>query len=824
MNLFLNPDFEYLPFASSRTGNRTGYHAGSIACWNQDAYGDAEAWRAARNGLFRPVIPVNNVVVIHAGKRLSQFMLLTEIGLDHGDRMSLSVYGFQKANDVLQVNLHLMRVDSASGEWSPEDYGQIDKRKFPKHARGELIRDPTYSMKSGQAGDFEVKIENTEIIGAFTESREKSTDQPNTIGVMVEFVNISQDQDVWIYSPCLTRGAKALNRLPVARSLPTAYRHIPKTISKLMRGDPLHILIMGASGDRGSANPPLYLYDEDPKSPTFKQPIAGGRFDGKLVGHPEWDAYINNWAIYFSYGGRLRQALMQKFNYPINKLLLNYMAVDGYKLWEQHSGLADFAVLNVPPEDSGAAASLGSKSYPLPKEAAAVAVNDAAKSQGWRELYPDIFARPGGVGPDLIIFGGCQLAGPGDDAAIEGAVRWFQRHYPDAEFIFQIMNNTPGNLTGASGYLMEMALRYQIPYGDFGRILDLTTRHCNGYALTTDGHVQAAGHYLFFKQLEQIFDVTGPIKPGIEQLHLPSRMNPDTVGWEGDMVTYTPPHPRLRERKAFILEDTVVNLWATNVKGIRMDGKPVLEPSVGGPLKSFQDIGIRNIRRTTFMTPGELTLGDRHIIELEGPNATFAAVDAKVILNRRWIGVESLMWKKEGSLSKPFVSDWGAPYGSNQILLVAGTKASIMVPGTDFSVAYAEQPQGGKLRVMVDGAEAIVLPTNIAFKPVAGKELYLENRRGIRGLPYGLHRVEVQAIDGAVAILGLFTYDTRANRANERVLRGEAGPGDMVSFDKFNATPLVVTTGKLQVLPDDISPSGVKFSGDGKGCYEIIGE
>ena len=43
--------------------------------------------------------------------------------------------------------------------------------------------------------DFEVKIENAEIVGAFTESPDKSNDQPNTIGVVVEFMNLSADKD-----------------------------------------------------------------------------------------------------------------------------------------------------------------------------------------------------------------------------------------------------------------------------------------------------------------------------------------------------------------------------------------------------------------------------------------------------------------------------------------------------------------------------------------------------------------------------------------------------------------------------------------------------
>ena len=138
-----------------------------------------------------------------------------------------------------------MRLDSAAGDWSPADFGQSDRRRFPKHSRGELVRGPSYTALSGKERDFEVKIENVEVVGAFTEDPDHSTDQPNTIGILVEFVNRSKDADAWIYSPCLARSPVALNRLREARPLPTYYRGIPRTVQKLWRGEPLHILVIG---------------------------------------------------------------------------------------------------------------------------------------------------------------------------------------------------------------------------------------------------------------------------------------------------------------------------------------------------------------------------------------------------------------------------------------------------------------------------------------------------------------------------------------------------------------------------------------------------
>ncbi len=795
-NLLLNPGFGFHCFENSRKGTTDSAHSGAVACWNQEAYGDAEVFRAPRVKNFRTAFPVENIVVIHPGKRFYQFSLLAETGLDHGDHVSLSVHGFQTAKDTLQAAVHLMRVDSQSGEWSAPN----DARVFPKHSRGELVKGKSYTAISGEGNHFQIKIENAEIVGAFTESADKSTDEPNTIGLMVEFVNRSQDQDVWIYAPCLHRGAKAESRLAETRPLPQHYRGIPRTIQKLWRGEPLHIIVMGSSIDRGSANPRQFLYDEDPASPTYKQPISGSDFEGAKVGHPEWDDYIAWWQHYFMYGGRLRRALMQKFDYPIDKLLLNTMACDGSSISEAHSGLAEYASLSLPPDPG---------------------LNGHRSGKTWQQLYPALFERPEGPRPDLVIFGSGaneKVDGADELALFEGALRWFQRHYPDTEFLFCMWQNRE-SYTASTGYLSELSLRYQIPNIDFGRVFHLTTRYANSYALCPrDGHPQAAGHDLWARQLERAFDVVDPVQPGIAQLQLPERINPNTVGWEGEMQTYNADSPRIYKKNSFILDDTVVNLWAGAKEGpvgIRIDGKEQ-------PGSRRLPMARRDLRNSTFAT-GLLLLGDRHIVEVTGAGANLIAVDAKTALERQWTGVESPRWRLDGLPIEDFGSACGAPFGSRQAVIPPGKTVEIELAGTDFSVAYVDGEHGGKMKVEVDGRLMLETPTDRAFTTASGESLYLENRRAVRGLPYGVHTLRISAADASVALLGAFTYDTRANRRHERVQRGTAYPGERIKFSApFKARPLVLVTGGLKA--EKVIESEVQFAGEDAGGYEIVGE
>lgn len=812
-NLLLNPSFAFHSFDGSRTGVAGTFRSGSVACWNTETYGDIEVVRSTRTTALRTQYPTDGVVRLRPGKKLSQFALLCELELDHGDCVSLSVRGRQEKPAALQATIHSLRLDNQMGTFS----NPPDARVFPKHSRGELVRGPSATVAADRAGDLHIKLENVEIVGSFTESADASDDKPNTIGVLVEFENRS-DADVWLYAPCLTRGSIARERLPVFRDAPEIYRGIPRTIQKLWRGEPLHLIVMGSSIDRGSANPRMALYDEDPASPTFKQVLsAGGDFDGAKVGHPEWNDYIAWWQHHFMYGGRLRRMLMQKFDYPIDKLLLNTMACDGSSVGESHSGLLDYAELKLPPSP---------------------ALNGHREGKSWRELYPTIFSRPEGLRPDLVIFGSGaneHIDGADEVAVFEGAIRWFQRRYPEVEFVFCMWQNREGYSPNPP-HLAELSLRYQIPVIDLGRKLSLTTRHCNSYALCPkDGHPQAAGHFLWAKQLETAFDVVGPISPGAAQRRLPQRISPYTVSWEGDTTTYDAESRRIKGHRAVVLDDTMINLWAKakgkdDLVGIAIDGV-VAQGSRRRPSVR------RDVRNSTFAA-GRLSLGDRHIAEVSGTDAELIAVDMKTALNRRWLGVESSFWgvprdasgradSANGVTSETirFESAWGAPYGTRQRILAAGQAVEIDVPATDLSIAWVDDPQGGVLSAVVDGAEMLKVRTNQPFKHADGEVTFMENRRGIVGLPYGKHRVLITAEEGPVRLLGLFAYDTRANHDHERVVRGYATPGERISFSSpFRARPLTFVTGGLQIDGRALQTDSVLFEGTGPGSYEIIGE
>jgi hypothetical protein len=320
--------------------------------------------------------------------------------------------------------------------------------------------------------------------------------------------------------------------------------------------------------------------------------------------------------------------------------------------------------------------------------------------------------------------------------------------------------------------------------------------------------------------LERAFDVADPVESGVAQLQLPERVSPYTVGWEGEMRTYNAADPRLHGGTGMILDDIAVNLWASTKDpqvGVRVDGQPT---TVG----RFTSLARRDDRNSTFAT-GRLSLGDRHVVEVTGAETRLVAVDAKGAVSRRWLGVDHSGWQRGELKAVPFTSQWGAPYGARQLVLPAGGSVEIDLPGTDFSVAFVDQPDGGTLKVDVDGKEALSYATNTPFATADGKQTFLENRRGVRGLPYGQHTLRVRAVGGTVALLGTFSYDTRANRSHERVERGNAEPGEELIFAApFRARPVVVCTGGLRIQPSELHPDRLRFGGTAPGSYEIVGE
>lgn len=746
-NLLRNPAFEFHPLASVEDKTRSG----AVACWNSDAWGDVEA-RRQPNGDVHPPAKFN-AVMIKPGKRLWQFMTLPEIGCGNGDSLSLSVKGFQESGGALLAKLCVMRIESQGGTWSPKDFGCADSRTFQRHGRGELVRDPVKEVRSGpNGGEFNVKIEDLNVEGETKRTATASPSHDNLAGVLVEFKNVSTSAPVWIHSPSLTFGPKATGELNPTRGIPTFYRKIPRTIAKLVNGEPVHILTLGSSVDRGSANPRLYLYDEDPKSESFKQPLCDIRaFDPEMVGRPDLKGYVPWSQHYFMCVGRLRLSLLEKFNRPVNEFLLNVMATNGSSIGESHSGFSDYCEFRFPPS----------------------ADTNGNEGESWLKLYPKLFEK-GRPTPDLVVFGhghNERIDAPDTAAAYEGAIRWFQRHYPDVEFVICMFRNEPEN-KGSPVYthMPELAERYGIPYIDFPKICGGLQKTCNIFSLTPDGgHPQAATHYIWFKQLEQAFELPNKLEEGIEQRHLPERYNSYAYGWEGDMVQFKPGDPRL-VGKAMIVEDCQFNIWVFIKKDQKRGGgkeRVKFKARIDGEVKSkYAGNGYPNpgrLLRNSTLVYGRLSLGDRHIVEVVGPGAKIDCADCKVCPNRRFYPVTSPKWNGAKILSD-FDSKWGAPYGDKVATLKPGDSLAIEARATDVSIAYVDQKDGGTLTVTVDGDEKRALKTNVPFIDADGNARYLENRKGVTGLPFGDHKVTVTASNGDVQLLGLFSYDTNTTQ------------------------------------------------------------
>lgn len=733
-NRLVNPGFQFSSFNDSRTAKATGFRSGSIPFWDQEAYGDAEVYRAPKNPVARPQAPVDGVVVLQPGKSLRQFRLLSEAGLEPGDAVTLSVQGHQAQPQTLRASVNAMRLDRQDGEWKPSEFGQRDARTFPRQARGEMTPVEIVAKNADAAGDFTLTIPDIKIPG--------DAAQNDFIAVEVVFQNIS-DAPLSIYAPALEKPGGE------AGEMSEAYRHLPRTISKLRRGEPLHVVVMGSSIDRGSANPPLYFYDENPDSPTFKQPVSPSTaFDGAKIGHPEWNDYFGWWQHYFSYTGRLKRALMRRFDYPVDGLLFNIMACDGSSIDESHSALAEWTDFRSPPNEE----------------------NGHRTGKTWAELYPKLMARPHGPQPDLVIFGSGaneKIDGKDEIAAFEGAIRWFQRHYPDVEFVFCMWQNNE-SYTPNTGMLKELSLLYGIPFVDFGRMLHLATRHVPSELLTPkDGHPQAAAHDLWARSLESAFQPRDPIGAGFPQQFLPARANDYTIGWEGEMTTYAADSPRIRKGAGFLLDDTVVNLWANSAEQkvkVLINGKDSTSEEFENNSR-LRPYDHRDPRNSTFVI-GRLPLGERHLLEVGG-DAKITAVDAKTALNRAFHGVEQKDWSLPRA-AVPFHSEWGAPYGSQKVTLHPGEKAVLEWVGTDCSVAWVSQENGGTLIAKINDTEKKRTATKEPTVLASGEALHMENRFAIRHLPYGKHRLEIEAEGGNVDLLGTFSYDTRPHLAAQR--------------------------------------------------------
>ncbi|MFA6930941.1 MAG: hypothetical protein WCT05_11490, partial [Lentisphaeria bacterium] len=740
-----------------------------------------------------------NGVKIEPGKRIYQFFTLPEVNLIPGDPLSLKFYG----TPGIKATVRLLKFDSETGTWSPKDFGLADQRSFPKHARGELVSAEAKEICIQEAKENAPRtqaavLESIRIKGMFSDKNVSDSEAVFVAGLEVEFANVS-DSEAWVFAPSLIKSEKASDAIGELRETPDFYRYIPRTIQKLWKGEPIHIIIMGSSIDRGSANPPMYVYNEDSASPDFKKPLCdayNNSFSSAMLGRPELDEYFAQPRHYFSYGGRLKRELMNKFNLPADKILLNFMAADGSCIGESHSGLQAYCSLAIPPNPE---------------------LNGHKSGKTWQELYPALFTRPGGPGPDLVIYGGGaneKTDTPNEIAVFEGAIRYIQRNYPGAEFLFCMFQNQ-GGYTPNPGDLQAISLRYQIPFMDFGLIGDLVNAFSNRYAqVPADGHPQAAGHYLWFKQLEKAFECSDPIAVGQAQLHLPERIHPNTYGWEGEIVSYRSGSPRLFRPNAFILDDTVFNCWGSfkeEKSVVLVNGK-----EVGTPRRSFPNID----RRNSLFRFGNLQLGERYVVELAASEAAFTGFDTKICPNRQFLCISSPLWRGDKKETQQYASQTGFPYGERSLTLEAGQEIEITAIGSDFSVVWVDAENGGRLQASIDGEDVFDVSTAEPCKFSDGTTLFMENRKGILNRPYGAHTLKFTAQGAAVQLMGLYVYDARSNRANERVLRGYAVPEANVHFNpSFKAVPLVNSSCPVE----QIDATQVKF-GDGSGFYEIIGE
>lgn len=794
-NLLKNPEFNFHAFVDHREGKADSHTFNNVAFWNTDAWEDITVTRKSHiDQTIRPSYSAHNIVSIGPGKKFRQFFTLPETSLAHGEKISLFAGGFQKTPEALKASIKLMKLDCEEGTWTPGDFGCADKRTFQKQSRGECVVAKSYETTSDKTGAIELKINAAEIIGKITEE-DASDENINTIGICVEFENMSKDSPVWLYSPCLAKSDTALTHLPSARPMVAYYRNIPRTIQKLWKGETLHIMIMGSSIDRGSANPPLYLYDEDPDSPDFKQPLSKRLFQASKINRPDLEGHFGRWNHFFSYGGRLKLELMRKFNLPASKICLTFMACDGSCVGEAHSGLKKYFSLSLPPSEGMTGHGDGTE---------------------WEELHPALFKRPQGPAPDLVIFGSGaneKTDTPDEVAVYEGMIRWIQQHYPNTEFLFSQCKINPGDIAALS-------LRYQIPHLEYKEIGTEVLALCRKLApKRSDGHPQAAEHFLWFKQIEKAFECWDPIMPGIVQLQLPERMHKNTYGWEGEMVAFEEKNPRIQKAR-FIFEDTAINCWAdfdrdTTTVSFSVDGEKYA--SRQNPYKK------RDVRNSSFRF-GNCRLGDRHILEIAGQDVELIAVDSKICSDRRYFQVDNKRWENTPPTTE-FKSSWGAPYGNRQVILNPGEHIEIDVVCTDISVAYVDHLDGGEINLSVDGVEKLLQPTNVPFVDREEKEWYIENRKGVLNLGFGLHTVNITATNAPIAVLGLYTYDARPNRNMERRLSGLASAGETVVFSlPFKTRPFVICGNGISVNNDAISSSQVTFSGKDRGWYEVIGE
>lgn len=823
-NLLVNSNFEFYSLIPHRHGKATSFVADYVPFWNADT---AKSLRVMRDSHINPkLLPGFSVpcgVELLPGQSFHQFFTLPEADLLYGDTVSLSFYGNQSTPGALKGEIKAMKIESADGTWAPKNFKLRDQRTFAKMARGELVVAASKAVTSPAVNKtVKFKVENFVIPGNFTPGKKSFSKDNNTVGLEIRFTNTSK-KSVWIFAPSLLRGAKAYRAIGTYRQIPEYYRHIPRTMQKLWKGEPVHVLVMGSSIDRGSANPPLYPYDENPKSKTYKQPLSDSHsgFSTKVVGRPDLEPYFDWSNHYFSYAGRLKVELMKKFDLTGDKILMNFMAADGSCVGEAHSGLKAYCDLSLPPSGG---------------------VNAHKSGYTWQQLYPGLFSRPEGPRPDLVIFGSGaneKTDTPDECAVFEGAIRYIQRNYPGVEFVGCMFQNK-GGYTPNPADMQALAMRYGFPFIDFGLINDRLTRLINPNAIgNSDGHPQASIHYVWFKQLEKAFECTGPVVAGFPQQHLPERVMPTAYNWEGEMKLYRQGDKRFFRPTLFIIDDSAFNCWGHSTvkypkgKTPPKNKVPRGKIYVDGQYKGTARSSIYYNHRNSFYRHGRLTFGDRHVVEVEAP-FVFNAMDTKLSPNRYYTGIESKLFTGVKKVSA-FQSKTGFPYGRYVTTLQPGESCQVQLIGNGFSVAWVDTEKGGLLQADVDGEKVFEQATNVPYVTLTKEKLFMENRKGIQGLAFGVHTITLKALKAPVTVMGVYSYDMRSNTKNQRVIHGVAAdsefsieptffqylfPAKKVVADSefrfepaFKAVPVMQCYGTLKIK--SITPQKAVFSGSG---------
>ena len=206
------------------------------------------------------------------------------------------------------------------------------------------------------------------------------------------------------------------------------------------------------------------------------------------------------------------------------------------------------------------------------------------------------------------------------------------------------------------------------------------------------------------------------------------------------------------------------------------------------------------------------------MIEVKAP-FRFHAVDCKQILNRSYTGVESKLFEGIRNVQS-YNSRTGFPYGRYITMLQPGETCRVTLPGNAFAVAWADAPGSGVLTVKVDGKKVFSAAADKPFVLLDKSRIFMENRKGIQGLAYGMHTLEFSAEKSPVRLMGVFSYDLRSNRSAERVLRGVSGGGEVTFEPAFKAVPLIRCYGGLKL--EKLSAGAAVFSGS--GSFEAIGE